>query len=85
MVINLVVSFVILEKKVLLVDVDFQVNVFLGVGVMEEDVDILFYDCLVYNLDLEEVIYEMDMFNFYLIFFYINLVSVEFELVICEN
>lgn len=49
--INISASLAILEKKVLLIDIDPQANSTSGVGIASNDYEISIYDCLMGNVD----------------------------------
>lgn len=79
--INLAASLAILEKKVLIIDVDPQANASSGVGVLPQDVETTIYDCLIGGLDAIDAIYETDTPNLHIIPSTIDLVGAEIELV----
>ena len=79
--INLAACLGILEKKVLLIDSDPQANATSGVGVMESEVEMSIYDCLVGVDDPNDAILETETPNLHLIPSHIDLVGAELELV----
>ena len=79
--INLAAGIAILEKKVLLIDFDPQANASSGVGVDCDDLDYSVYDCIINDVDPNEVILETSTPNLDIMPSSIDLVGAEIELV----
>lgn len=80
--INMAASLAVLDKKVLLIDIDPQANSTSGVGVPPNQYDLSIYDCLVGNIeDPREAILETSTPNLYVLPSHIDLVGAEIELV----
>jgi chromosome partitioning protein len=79
--INLAASLAILEKKVLIIDVDPQANASSGVGVIQEDDSLSIYDCLINGTDPKDVIVATETPNLFLLPSHINLVGADVEMV----
>lgn len=80
--INMAASLAVLDKKVLLIDIDPQANSTSGVGVPPNEYDVSIYDCLVGNIeDPREAIIETSTPNLYVLPSHIDLVGAEIELV----
>jgi chromosome partitioning protein len=80
--INIAASLAVLDKKVLLIDIDPQANSTSGVGVAPNQYDVSIYDCLVGNLDdPKDAIIETSTPNLYVLPSHIDLVGAEIELV----
>ncbi len=79
--INLAASLAILEKKVLLVDMDPQANATSGVGFIPDEIEASTYDCMVNDLDPKEAILKTDTPNMDLLPSHIDLVGAEVELI----
>ena len=79
--VNLSAALAVLEKKVLLVDCDPQANATSGLGVNPDELENGVYECLMGEIDAEDVIYETDTPNLDLLPTRIDLVGAEVELV----
>ena len=79
--INLGASLAILERKVLIVDVDPQANATSGVGIPPEELEGSIYNVLVNGLDVNEVVYETETPNLHIVPSSIQLVGAEVELI----
>lgn len=80
--INISASLAILEKKVLLIDIDPQANSTSGVGIASNDYEISIYDCLMGNVDHpKEAILPTSTPNLDVLPSHIDLVGAEIELV----
>ena len=80
--INMAASLAVLDKKVLLIDIDPQANSTSGVGVPPNQYDLSIYDCLVGNIeDPREAILETSTPNLFILPSHIDLVGAEIELV----
>lgn len=79
--VNLSSALAVLEKKVLLVDCDPQANATSGLGVNPDELEYSVYECLLGQVDAENVIYETDTPNLDLLPTRIDLVGAEVELV----
>ncbi len=80
--INMAASLAVLDKKVLLIDIDPQANSTSGVGIPPNQYDLSIYDCLVGNIeDPREAILETSTPNLYILPSHIDLVGAEIELV----
>lgn len=80
--INIAASLAVLDKKILLIDIDPQANSTSGVGVAPSDYDRSIYDCLVGNVeDIREVIISTSTPNLDVLPSHIDLVGAEIELV----
>lgn len=80
--INMAASLAVLDKKVLLIDIDPQANSTSGVGIPPNQYDLSIYDCLVGNIeDPREAILETSTPNLYVLPSHIDLVGAEIELV----
>ena len=78
--INLLASLGVLDKKVLLVDLDSQGNSTTGVGISKSSHDKTVYDLLVDKASLNEVIVKTEFKNLSIIPASINLAGVDIEL-----
>lgn len=79
--INLAASLGVVNKKVLLIDLDPQGNASTGTGIIKADISKCIYDLLLDNASLSEVIVKTKFKNLYLIPATINLAGVDIELV----
>ena len=79
--INLGASLAILERKVLIVDVDPQANATSGVGLPPEELEGSVYNVLINGLDVNEVVYETETPNLHIVPSSIQLVGAEVELI----
>lgn len=79
--VNLSAALAVLEKKVLLVDCDPQANATSGLGVNPDELENSVYECLLGQVEAEDVIYETDTPNLDLLPTRIDLVGAEVELV----
>lgn len=80
--INMAASLAVLDKKVLLIDIDPQANSTSGVGIPPNQYDLSIYDCLVGNIeDPREAILETSTPNLFILPSHIDLVGAEIELV----
>jgi chromosome partitioning protein len=79
--INLAASLAILEKRVLIIDVDPQANASSGVGIIQEDDSLSVYDCLINGTDPKDVIVATETPNLFLLPSHINLVGADVEMV----
>ena len=79
--INLAAAIAILDKKVLLVDADPQANATSGLGIIEDEVKISTYDCLIHPERIENAIISTAVPNLDLVPSNIDLVGAEIELV----
>lgn len=78
--INLSACLAILEKKVLVIDLDPQSNTTYGLGISKEDVEVSIYDCLLNEHPVDDAIVETDTPNLYVLPSTIDLVGAEIEL-----
>ena len=83
--INLASTIGILDKKVLLVDLDPQANTTTGVGISEDDVEYSLYDCLMDKSLIQKAIVKTEIPNLDILPANIDLVGAEIELVTKEN
>lgn len=80
--INIAASLAVLDKKVLLIDIDPQANSTSGVGVAPNQYDVSIYDCLIGNLENpKDAIIETSTPNLFVLPSHIDLVGAEIELV----
>lgn len=80
--INISASLAVLDKKVLLIDIDPQANSTSGVGVAPNQYDASIYDCLIGNLENpKDAIIETSTPNLFVLPSHIDLVGAEIELV----
>ena len=83
--INLSASLGVLNKKVLLVDLDPQGNATTGVGVDKGDINSSVYEVLVMKSSIESAIVKTKSKNLYLLPAYLNLAGVDMELIELEK
>ena len=80
--INIAASLAVLDRKVLLIDIDPQANSTSGVGVAPNQYDASIYDCLIGNLENpKDAILETSTPNLFVLPSHIDLVGAEIELV----
>lgn len=83
--INLAASLAVLERKVLLIDVDPQANATSGSGFDIKTVKTSIYECLIDNIDPADIILKSDIEGFHLIPSHIDLVGAEIEMLNMPN
>ena len=83
--INLAASLATLEKTVLVVDADPQVNASSGLGVDIKEVDCSLYECIIDHTDVKEAIYTTDIDGLDIIPSHIDLVGAEVEMLKIKN
>ena len=83
--INLAASLAVLEKKVLIVDADPQANATSGIGFDVRNIDKSIYECIIDNVDPNEVILETEMEGLHIIPSHIDLVGAEIEMLNMEE
>lgn len=83
--INLAASLGILEKKVLLVDLDPQGNATTGVGINKGDINSSIYEVLTMKTIINDSIIKTKSKNLYLLPAYLNLAGVDMELIELER
>jgi len=83
--INLAASLAVLEKKVLIVDVDPQANATSGIGFDLNEIEHSVYDCFINDKKAEDIILKTQIDNLYLIPSHIDLVGAEIEMLEIEN
>ncbi len=83
--INLAAALAILEKRTLLLDADPQANATSGVGFPPQNITSSIYECMIDNLDPQEIILKTTTPNLDLIPSHIDLVGAELELVKVPN
>lgn len=83
--INLAASLAVLERRVLLIDVDPQANATSGSGFDIKTVKTSIYECLIDNVDPSDVILKSDIEGFHLIPSHIDLVGAEIEMLNMPN
>ena len=83
--INLAASLAVLEKKILIVDVDPQANATSGTGFDLNEVEHSIYDCFIGNISAKEVILKTQIENLDLLPSHIDLVGAEIEMLEEEN
>ena len=83
--INLAAGLAILEKKILMVDVDPQANATSGIGYDPRSIDRSIYECLVDKIDPKTAIIKTEIENLYLMPSHIDLVGAEIEMLNFED
>lgn len=83
--INLAASLAVLEKKVLIVDVDPQANATSGIGFDLNEIEYSVYDCFINDKKAEDVVLKTEIDNLFLIPSHIDLVGAEIEMLEIEN
>ena len=83
--INLAASLGVLDKKVLLVDLDPQGNATTGVGIDKNDISSSIYEVLTKKETIEKSIIKTKSKNLYLLPAYLNLAGVDMELIELER
>jgi len=83
--INLAAAVSVLEKKVLLIDLDPQANATAGLGSDPDGLQFSIYDCLINGTDPKEAVVATELDNLSLIGSNIDLVGAELELAHIEN
>ena len=83
--INLASSLAILEKKVLLIDADPQANATSGLGFDLNNIKTSIYECVVDDINPQDVILKTEIKNLYLIPSHIDLVGAEIEMLNMPN
>ena len=83
--INLAASLGVLEKKVLLVDLDPQGNATTGVGIDKGNLSSSIYEVLVMKADIEKAIIKTKSKNLSILPAYLNLAGVDMELIELEK
>jgi len=83
--INLAASLAVLEKKVLIVDVDPQANATSGTGFDVNEIENSVYDCFINDKKAEDIILKTQIENLYLLPSHIDLVGAEIEMLEMEN
>lgn len=78
--INLAASLAVLEKKVLIVDVDPQANATSGIGFDLNEIEHTIYDCFIGNKSAKDTILKTQIDNLYLLPSHIDLVGAEIEM-----
>lgn len=79
--INLACSLAVLDYKTLLIDADPQANATTGNGFDLRNVQLSVYDCLVNDVDVNQVILETETPNLFLMPSHLDLVGAEIELI----
>ncbi|NPA45026.1 MAG: ParA family protein, partial [Chlorobi bacterium] len=83
--INLAASLAVLEKNVLIVDVDPQANATSGTGFDLNEIEYSVYDCFINDKKASEVILKTQIDNLHLLPSHIDLVGAEIEMLEMEN
>ncbi len=83
--INLAASLAVLEKKVLIVDVDPQANATSGIGFDLKKLEISIYECFIGGANPKDAILKTEIENLYLLPSHIDLVGAEIEMLEIED
>lgn len=83
--INLSASFAVLEYKTLIIDADPQANATSGVGFDPKEIKKSIYECLIEDVDLDDIILKTQTPNLDIIPAHIDLVGAEIELINLPN
>jgi chromosome partitioning protein len=83
--INLAASLAALEYKTLIVDADPQANSTSGIGYNPKEIESSIYECMVDEVDAQDIIVETDMDYLHILPSHINLVGAEVEMVNIKN
>ena len=83
--INLAASLAALEYKTLIVDADPQANSTSGIGYNPKEIESSIYECMVDEVDAQNIIVETDMDYLHILPSHINLVGAEVEMVNIKN
>ena len=83
--INVAASLAVLEQKVLIIDADPQANATSGLGFDVKNVQASIYECLIDEIDAEQVIMKTEISNLDLIPSHIDLVGAEIEMLNLPN
>jgi chromosome partitioning protein len=83
--INLAASLAALEYKTLIVDADPQANSTSGIGYNPKEIDNSIYECMVDEVDAQDIIVETDLDYLHILPSHINLVGAEVEMVNIKN
>lgn len=82
---NLAASLAVLEYKTLVIDADPQANTTSGLGYDPKSITTSIYECMVDEIDVQEIIIETEFDNLHLVPSHIDLVGAEVEMVNLEN
>ncbi|HET8860192.1 AAA family ATPase [Marivirga sp.] len=83
--INLAASLAALEFKTLIVDADPQANSTSGIGYNPKEIESSIYECMVDEVDAQDIIVETDLDYLHILPSHINLVGAEVEMVNIKN
>jgi chromosome partitioning protein len=83
--INLAASLAALEYKTLIVDADPQANSTSGIGYNPKEIESSIYECMVDEVDAQDIIVETDLDYLHILPSHINLVGAEIEMVNIKN
>lgn len=83
--INLAASLAALEFKTLIVDADPQANSTSGIGFNPKEIESSIYECMVDEVDAQDIIIETDLEYLHILPSHINLVGAEVEMVSIDN
>jgi chromosome partitioning protein len=83
--INLAASLAALEYKTLIVDADPQANSTSGIGYNPKEIENSIYECMVDEIDAQDIIVETDLDYLHILPSHINLVGAEVEMVNIKN